>query len=161
MAIKKLVLDDLFDDDEFTLIGIHSNLEDFRLAYLINKHLQTHLSRKSNDMKSDNLAAHYSIFEWVDEEQLTVWNLVSNSCKVEVLQQPALGDSLFGASKTTKTYHLLPEFKRVNYVLKIETELPEQAQKLILNTIQDIKQVVMAHFIDADLLKSKENLIFN
>jgi len=161
MAIKRLVLDDFFEDEEFTLIGIHSSLEDYRLAYLLNKHLEIHLSRKPTDMKSDNLAAHYSIFEWVDEAQLTVWNLVSNSCKVEVLQQPEMLDSLFGASKTTKTYFLLPEFKRVNYVLKIETELPEQAQKLILNTIQDIKQVVMAHCINANLLKSKENLIFN
>ncbi|TYB74076.1 IPExxxVDY family protein [Bizionia saleffrena] len=161
MANKKLVLDDFFDDEEFTLIGIHSSLEDFRLAYLINKHLQSHLYRKPYDIKSDNLAAHYSIFEWEDQEQLRVWNLVSNTCKVEIQQQPDTRDSLFGTSKTTKTYHLLPEFKRVNYVLKIESELPEQAQKLILNTIQDIKQVVMAHFIDADLLKSKENLIFN
>lgn len=161
MAIKKLMLDDFFEDEEFTLIGIHSNLEDFRLAYLINKHLQIHLYRKPIDFKSYNLAAHYSIFEWEDQEQLTVWNLVSNICKIEAQQQIASLDSLFGENSTTKTYHLIPEFKRVNYVLKIESELPLQAQKLILNTIKDIKQVVMAHIIDTDVLKSKENLIFN
>ncbi|SEA57636.1 IPExxxVDY family protein [Bizionia paragorgiae] len=161
MAIKKLVLDDFFEEEEFTLIGIHSNLEDFRLAYLINKQLEIHLYRKTEDIKSDNLAAHYSIFEWIDQDQDTVWNLVSNTCKIEMQQQPDSVDSLFGDGKTTKTYHLLPEYKRVNYLLKIESELDDDEQKLILNTIQEIKQVVMAHFIDANQLKSKENLIFN
>ena len=62
--------------------------------------------------------------------------------------------------KITRTYHLIPEYKKVNYFLKIDNETVYN-EKLILNKIQEIPQVITAYSIDADQLKSKDNLIFN
>ena len=37
-------------EDDYLLIGIHSTEEDYRLAYLLNKHLQLKLARKPQDL---------------------------------------------------------------------------------------------------------------
>ena len=109
MAIRKLILDDFFDDEEFTLIGIHCNIEDYRLAYLLNQSLEISLIRKEKDIDNNNQETNYSIFEWEDQTQLNIWNLVSNSCKVESNNIVSALDSLFSTSQiTTRTYHLIP-----------------------------------------------------
>ncbi len=86
MAIKKLILNDFLEEIDFTLIGIHCSLEDYRLAYLLNAHLNINLRRKSSDLDYNNGQVLYSIFEWEDEKRLTTWNLVSKSCKLETFE---------------------------------------------------------------------------
>jgi len=56
---------------------------------------------------------------------------------------------------------LLPEYKKVNYLLKIETDLTINKEKQILNKLLKIPQVVTAYSIDVDTLKTKNNLIFD
>ncbi|HLV14547.1 MAG TPA: IPExxxVDY family protein [Xanthomarina sp.] len=161
MAIKKLSLDDFFDDEGFTLIGIHTSLEDYRLAYLLNSKLKIHLKRKKHDIDFSN-NAWYSIYEWDDEKQLVTWNLVSNICKLETTNSE-ISNSLFSDSGNfTETFYLLPELKKVNFLLKISDEqLAFSETQRLINDIQDIPQIVTAYSIDIDTLKSKNNLIFN
>jgi hypothetical protein len=45
MAIHKLALDD-FQDVDYHLYAIHSDLEDYRLAHAVNLQLKTQLRRK-------------------------------------------------------------------------------------------------------------------
>ena len=45
LTITKLNLEDSFSE-EFSLLAIHTDLEDFRLAYFLNKTLGLNLSRK-------------------------------------------------------------------------------------------------------------------
>ncbi len=161
MAVHKLILDDVFDEVLYTLIAIHCTLEDYRLAFLINKYLGITLKRKSSDLDFDNGKSTYSIFEWEDYKQLTTWNLVSNVCKTESYQQVNY-DSLFhNHEKITKTTHLLPEHKRVNYFLKIDNEFNFSKEKYIINSILKIPQIATAYSIDSNQLKSKDNLIFS
>lgn len=161
MAIRKLVLDDFLETEVYTLIGIHCTIEDYRLAYLLNKALQINLSRKPKDLDNCNLKTTYPIYEWENPAQLAIWNLVANSCKVKSNPDTNTLNSLFNAQQaSTKVYHLVPEYKKVNYLLKIENELSSNREKLILNNILNIPQVVTAYSIDAEQLKSKDNLIF-
>jgi len=44
MQVYSLDIDD-FNEDNYILIGIHTALEDFKLAYLLNKNLDTHFSK--------------------------------------------------------------------------------------------------------------------
>jgi hypothetical protein len=161
MAIRKLVLDDFLETEVYTLIGIHCTIEDYRLAYLLNKALEINLSRKPKDLDNCNLKTAYPIYEWENPTQLATWNLVANSCKVKNDPDTNTLNSLFNAQQgSTKVYHLVPEYKKVNYLLKIENELSSNREKLILNNILNIPQVVTAYSIDAEQLKSKDNLIF-
>ena len=66
MALHKLLVDD-FDDDSYKLIAIHTRLEDYRLAYLLNKYLGLKFKRKDHDIDFKYLESSYSIFEWDNE----------------------------------------------------------------------------------------------
>ncbi|MCX7551225.1 IPExxxVDY family protein [Xanthomarina sp. F2636L] len=161
MAIKKLSLDDFFDEADFTLIGIHTSIEDYRLAYFLNSKLNINLKRKKLDLDFKN-NANYSIYEWEDHKQLVVWNLVSNTCKVETTN-PILDNDLFtGSGKIIETNYLLPELKKINFLLKINDELlPTNKSLKIINKIQEIPHIITAYQIEVEQLKSKNNLIFN
>lgn len=159
MALHKLVLDDYYDAS-FSLIAIHCRLEDYRLAYLLNQHLDIHLVRKPQDLDYKYFAASYSIYEWEDHRQLITWNLISNVCKKEEDSLQSSG-SLFNEKQTVlKTYHLLPEFKNVDYLLKITTEEESLDDQQLLQTLQGIPQLITSYSIDAEHIKSKDNLIF-
>ncbi|TXG37313.1 IPExxxVDY family protein [Seonamhaeicola maritimus] len=160
MAIHKLVLDDV-EEDLFTLIAIHCTLEDYRLTYLLNKFLGITLTRRASDLDFQNGELTYSIFEWEDCKQQTNWSLVSNVCKTEDYRQ-GISDSLFSIQeKTTKNNYLVPEYKTVNYFLKIDNEFNFSKEKYILNSILKIPQVATAYSIESDQLKSKDHLIFS
>ncbi len=45
---------DDFEDDIIVLIAMHCRLEDYRLAYLINKHFGIKLERKASDLDYNN-----------------------------------------------------------------------------------------------------------
>jgi len=115
MTVHKLILDDAFEEALYTLIAIHCNLEDYRLAYLLNKHLGITLSRKASDIDYNNGQVSYSIFEWEDHKQLVTWSLVSNICKTEELRETDYKSLFDNQEKITKIFQLLPEHKTVNY----------------------------------------------
>ena len=98
MAVHKLLVDDFYDAS-FSLIAIHCRLEDYRLAYLINQHLNTRLERLRQDLDYKYLDANYSIYAWEDEQHLTTWNLISNVCKKEEASLQSSG-SLFNTEQT-------------------------------------------------------------
>ena len=162
MAIHKLILDDVFEEVAFSLIAMHCTIEDYRLAYLLNKHLGINLTRKPLDLDVNKGKSAYSIFEWEDDKQLTVWNLVSNIYKTQEVQKQVNQQSLFNTQEQiTKTFNLLPEYKGVNYFLKIDNDNNFSKETYILSNILNIPQIVTAYSVDVNQLKSKDNLIFS
>lgn len=159
MSIHKLELDDAFDAVCYTLIGIHCTLEDYRLAYLLNKHLGIVLERKTEDLDFSDGFASFSIYEWEDYQQLLTWNLVSNIYKSQIVEE-ADNITLFNTLQT-KTAYLLPEYKTVNYFLKMSRDHEVIEDQNILNKILSIPQVATAYQINPDTLQSKQNLIFS
>ena len=158
--MRKLILDNILEDIDYAIIGIHCSIEDYRLAYLLNQYLNLKLKRKLLDIEYDDTSS-YSIFEWQDEKQLIFWNLVSNTSKIEV-NHAADANSLFiNQERFTKTQHLIPEFKNANFILKISDNPNASIVKRILNKILSIPQVITAYRIDAYQLKITDQLIFN
>jgi hypothetical protein len=161
MAIHKLVLDDVFEEVSYTLIAIHCTLEDYRLAYLLNKNLKISLIRRAKDLDYFKGTSTYSIFEWEDCKQMVTWSFVSNVCKSRISEQ-VNSASLFSTQQhITKTSYLVPEYKNVNYFLKIDNQFNINKETQILKSIIDISQIATAYSIDASQLKSKDNLIFS
>lgn len=159
MAIRKLILDDFFENHSFTLIGIHCTIEDYRLGYLLNKSLNLHLKRQTKDLEN-NKNTIYSIFEWEDKFLYNTWNLVANNCKIE--KEIESINTLFNLPQNEiKMHPLIPEYKKANYLLKISDELPNGKAQIILKKILEIPQIITAYTIETNTLKSKDNLIFN
>ena len=158
--MRKLILDDILEEIDYALIGIHCSIEDYRLAYLLNQYLNLKLKRKALDIEYKD-TSNYSIFEWQDEKQLTIWNLVSNTSKIEVNDAIDASSLFINEEKFTKTQHLIPEYKKVNYILKISDNPNTNIEKRILNKILSIPQIITAYGIDAKQIKNTDQLIFN
>ena len=159
MALHKLLVDDFYDDS-YKLIAIHCGLEDYRLAYLLNKNLELKLERKRKDLDFRYLTSSYSIFEWNNAARYVNWNLVSNVCKKEEDSLYSTGTLFYKAEKTIKTFHLIPEFKKVDYFIKISEETQNVNEKMILNKLHSIPQIITSYTVDPLHIKSKDHLIF-
>ena len=124
MQVYSLDIDD-FNEDNYTLIGIHTALEDFKLAYLLNQNLDIHFSRASYSLDFESNAS-FSVYNYSNEAYDSDWYLISNSFTEE--RTNAL-DTIALATET-KTY-LIPEKKKVDYFIKI---VGEPTQETIYKT---------------------------
>jgi hypothetical protein len=163
MGHHKLVLDDDFKE-EFSLIALHCSEEDYKMAYLLNKHLNLGLKREAVDLNfsNDHNEARFSLFHFNSSLQYTSYDFVSNKCKSLGLLDESSG-GLFGeeASEKNVTTYLLPEFKKVDFFLKIYSEFSTIPLRNIIASINEINQVISAYEVNSEKIKSKNNLIFD
>jgi hypothetical protein len=157
MAVYK-ILDDFYEPT-FSVIAIHSYLEDYRLAYLLNLHLQSKLKRLHVNIDFKDKTS-FSVYEWEDEYQHTVWNLISNKFHTESDVIEIKGENLFSLNNTTMTHFLIPERNRIDYFLKIDNGTTVPDLKKIVAKINMIGQVSTAYHLNIESLKSRNNLIF-
>ena len=157
--MHKLLVDD-FEDLNYSLLAVHCEMEDFRLAYFLNQSLATRLSRTKEDLDFLTSLATFSVFEWSNPLLQTDWHLIKNNCLVEKV---AVSEGLFLETndKSWVKHSLIPEHNSVDYLLKIDNGGGFINEKEILNKIQKISKVSTAYSIDVSQLKSKEHLIFN
>ncbi len=156
MQVYSLEMDD-FCEEEYSLIGIHSTLEDYKLAYLLNKNLKTRFYKAKEDLEfvRENKKASFSIYNFENREYDFDWFLIANSYRRE---NQTVSNELLLTSET-KTY-LIPEKKKVDFFLKISGESEYEFVMKTINTIKNIDNVITAYSIDKNTLKSKDFLIF-
>ena len=160
MALYKLHIDE-FDEVDYELIAIHTSMEDYRLAYFLNQKLPILLSKSKNEIHTTikEGETHFSRYLFEDAEKGAYWHLIQN--KNEVLVQKKENIQNLFANTTievaTKVF-LLPEFKKVDYFLKIENT--ELGIIEITNYINSIDQISAVYTVDSTKIKSKNNLIF-
>ncbi|NJY61352.1 IPExxxVDY family protein [Salinimicrobium sp. CDJ15-81-2] len=162
MPAHKLVLDEVFEQP-YKLIAIHSSVEDFKLAYLLNKHLNLRLARTPKDIDLHMEAEHvlFAHFIYEDQQKYCTYHLVSNISRREAMSGSGEDSLFFGEQLAVKKSYLLPEFKQVEFLVKIEDELDAVSEKLLISRILEIQQISTAYAIDFDRIKTKENLIFD
>lgn len=139
----------------YTLFALHSSLEDYAVVYALNKYLKSKLFRSKADLDI-SVDLSFPIFEWKDMANDCVWTLINNSCRRELQIE---NEGLFQNELAVTTHYLVPEYKDVDYFLKIEGDTLSDEQDL-LNTINTIPRIITAYAIAPETLKSKENLIF-
>lgn len=163
MANLKLVLDEEMDEP-YTLVAIHCSEEEYKLAYLLNAQLGTRFKRRSSDLdfSEDGFVVTYPIYDFEDIQKYNSFQLVANRCRFEniALNSP-IGLFANGVSEKAKTHYLLPEFKKVDYILKIYSDFEAIPLRQIISEINEIKQVISAYTIEMNDIKSKNNLIFD
>lgn len=162
MPAHKLVLNDVFEQP-YKLLAVHSSVEEYKLAYLLNKHLGLKLARtpKDIDLHKGNESNYFAHFIYEDLRQYCTYHLVSNVARREG-RTGSIKDSLFfGDELAVQKSILLPEFKQVDFLLKIEDELDAVSLKMLNALILEIPQVSTAYAVDFHHIKTKENLIFD
>jgi hypothetical protein len=156
MQVHSLELND-FSDNNYTLIGIHSTLEEYKLAYVLNQKLNTQFVRAeySLDFENKNNNAAFSIYEFINTKFSQSWFLISNQF-TNYLDGVSTG--LFPSNEIT-TY-LIPEKKKVDFFLKLEGDFNYDYIAKKVEEINSINQVITSYKIDPNTLKSKDFLIF-
>ena len=158
MAISKLNLED-FCNEVFSLFAIHTDLDDYRLAYFLNKHLGINLFRKTFDLDFVNSKGSFSVFEYIDQTNFLKWSLISNIYNYNFSTKASNDDLFVESNNLVQKVNLLTEYKNVNYLLKIENNESQVDLEAIAKEIKSIPQVITLYDINKDL-KNKENLIF-
>ena len=160
MAIHKLYIDE-FDEIDYELIAIHTSLEDYRLAYFLNQKLPILLGKSKIEIQINikEGVTGFSRFIYENNASKCCWSLVQNKNEVTILKSDN-NKNLFANSSyevATKAY-LLPEFKKVDYFLKVENN--DNEIEKIIKTINTITRISTVYSIDTNKIKSKNNLIF-
>jgi hypothetical protein len=162
MAIHKLDFGE-FDEIDYSLIAIHTSLEDYRLAYFINQKLHVNLNKSIKEIQITvkEGETHFSRFHYYEKKKEISWDLIQNKNEV-IQQQKEENQSLFSnvnIEVATKVY-MLPEFKKVDYFLKIENSDENLNLLKIQNELNTIDNIATLYIVDTNKIKSKNNLIF-
>jgi len=162
MAVHKVYIEE-FEEDDYYIIAIHTSLEDYRLAYFINREIAIHLSKNDSDIQSQVKEGETSFarFTFEDEKNDINWNLVQNKNEIEGKENTITQD-LFSNSENSfsSSAYLLPEYKKVDFFLKIENAEKDINITEIVSKISAIDSIKMVYNVDKDKIKSKNNLIF-
>ena len=139
---KRYILDDI-DEGEFKLISIHSNCEDFKLAYLINLTCNSRFSKLKKKVYENRSKVEFQIFEWIDIARGICCYLFSNrslSFKVDLEK----GGGLFDIPKT-KELSLVQDLKDADYIIKINSGIDAASLVKELETIKEVSYCYQPH----------------
>lgn len=141
-GLGKLVLDTEFEYD-FDLIALVSPVKDYRLCWLINKHLNIDLCRNEDleiNLTREKKLAYFSLYSYYDNlDKLSVF-LLNNKFNND---------------------YLLPELKQADFLLMIKGGLADIEKDRYVSAIKAIPVVQTLFEINPYSLKSKQNLIFD
>ncbi len=156
MHIHSLVLGD-FSDNNYTLIGIHTTLEEFKLAYFLNLKLKTKFAKAKYDLDFENKKsnASFPVYEYLNTKFNHNWFLIVNKYKSK---SKPIKTGLFSSSNIIT--HLISEKKEIDFFLKLEGSFDDEFIVDAVVNINKISQVITSYTINPNTLKSKEFLIF-
>ncbi|WBX71426.1 IPExxxVDY family protein [Tenacibaculum retecalamus] len=146
-----------FATNDYALIGIHTVLDECKLAYLLNKYLHVKF-RKANydlDFTQKNHQSFYSVYEYVDITLDCDWFLITNVYKST---RKTVSTSLFNESDSIT--RLVPEKKKVDFFLKITGDFNFEYIVKTIEKINKIPQIITSYEVEVESLKSKDFLIF-
>ncbi|MBT8307526.1 MAG: IPExxxVDY family protein [Maribacter sp.] len=153
VAVHKICGD--FIEDSFTLIALHSSMEDFALVYAINMGIKSRFKRSSKDLELSQYMS-FPIFEWQDELHDRYWTLIANE---STKSKRLVREGLFQDEISFAKGHLVPEYKEVDFFIKVEHD-DSLDKAMLVKELLAIPKMVTAYSVDADKLKSKNNFIF-
>jgi len=147
--------------ENYYLIAIHSDLDEFRLAFFLNDKLSIGLIRKNIDIILHENKSNYSIYEYLDEAMFLKWIFFSNKSLVAEKTSNNELLNLFSQENIVQNeISLINQPKGVDYFLVIENVKNKIYVEKVLKKISEIRGVITA-FISDKKLENKENLILS
>lgn len=158
MVHHKLDFTDFFSS-EFALIAIHSKIEDYRLAFFLNKIVGLGLIKSDESVIQlvKGVSFDFSKYLFEDEENMMDWILVENK---QLKQSTGVYGNLFMNFEQVSYSYLIPELKKADYILKVEGDFEVDMVADVIEKTKQINNIQMAYAVDVNQIKSKNNLIF-
>jgi hypothetical protein len=129
-------------ENDYSLIGIASHENDYRLSWAINKSLGLDL-KKNEDFTIDHpkhkITVNYSLYIFDDENNYITYNLISN--------------------KSEKGF-LIPEMKNIDFILRVSGSPDQNLLNDLLFKLKKIDIVITAFLINEVSDKLKKVLMF-
>ena len=144
------------DQDDTAVFAIHSEWPDYQLIFFLNRELRLQLKRQKEDLEFGQ-GYFFRWFAFDHHKHFSRYTLIQNTLKTGVNRQAEL--DLFADNRFEEIYHVLPEYKRIDYLLKVEGESEEQLA-FILEKLKQLDQIVMVYALNSHQIKSKTNLIY-
>ena len=156
-----LVLNLEEEEEDYTLFGIRSNLNDFSLVYFINKNLQINLTRENMDLSMIYLQKKifFSLFNYYNHSTHNQWSLMKNKMEFKNIQVEQ--NNLFSNNQMSMFMYLIPECKNFDFIIKI-TGLVFNKKEIIslINKINNIEIISEITELENLSIQSKGNLCF-
>ncbi|MEX6626933.1 IPExxxVDY family protein [Tenacibaculum salmonis] len=143
--------------NDYTLIGIHTMLNEYKLAYLLNRYLNIKFSQAAYnlDFTEKNNTSFYTVYEYTNTELGYDWFLIANVYK---LNNKKVKTSLFEENYSVR--YLVPEKQKIDFFLKIESGFDIEHIVKTIEVINNIPQIITSYEVEVESLKSKDFLIF-
>jgi hypothetical protein len=139
---KRYILEDI-DEGEFKLISIHSNCEDFKLAYLINLTCNSRFIKLKKKVYENGSKNEFQIFEWIDIARGICCYLFSNR-SLSFKDDLEKGGGLFDIPETKELY-LVQDLKEADYIIKINSGIDAASLVKELETIKEVSYCYQPH----------------
>ena len=152
--IYTLEIEEVIEKDHW--IGIHTSLEPFQLAFIINQNSRLKLSRSKKDIFSEKKQGVFEFFEWVDPIKDIVCNLLSNRFVIEKNKKKLNNNVLFKLPERNELY-LIDEFKHVDLLFRSSNEKIIKSIKYLL--IEE-PMTSLVYSIPEEKIRNQLNLIF-
>lgn len=151
-AVHKILTD--FYEDSFSLLALHSSLDDYAVVYALNLCLKSNFKRTAKDLELFDKVS-FPIFEWKDVKKDRFLTLITNKGTKE--QTNVLGN-LFENQPSFARFQVVPEYKDADYLLKIEHD--DNLEENLIRSLMAIPKIVTVYAIEIENIKSRTNLIF-
>lgn len=161
MTIHKLFIDD-FEEADYQLIAIHTILENYRVAYFINQNLPILLHRNKKEIliASEKQKIGFLNFHFTDTKKEIFYTLIENKKAISLPQKNKTITLFKEEQEFSNAIYFLPEFKNVDFFLKIEGDENQIDITKITTKLNTIDQISTVYAVDKRRIKSKNNLIF-
>ena len=145
--IKNYILDEI-DEDNFSLIAVHSSCEAYHLAFLLNSECQCRFTQTKFKKKGLPTDSYFVTYEWIDLIKGIEIRLFSNRC-LKFRDKLQKGSGLFDIPETKELY-LVKDLKDVDYIMKIDSGIEGQT---MIEKMEPINQVSYRYLVDQRKLK--------
>lgn len=142
-------------EHDYTLIAINSTLEDYRLAYFLNRAFNVKLNCQPKGLLFEDKNCSFTFYDYECNISFSSWSLLANKHIYSSVSENE--NDLF--KEESKTNYLINEKKNIDYFLKINGDVDVDDFQLT-KKIKNIKGVITSYLINPQTLKSKDYLIF-
>ncbi len=130
----------LENEYDFELIGISCHSKDYRICWSLNNALKTNFKRiEDYEIQKKNEIINFPFFEYIDEDNNIEYFVIAN--------------------KSSEGY-LVSEKQSIDYFLVLKGSVSDKLVENLAKKVKEIDVVILAHRIDVNELKSKQNLLF-
>ena len=145
----------------YTLFGVRTKLNDFTLAYNLNKKLNMNFFREDDDltMISFNQKIYFSLFNFYDEQNNNMWSIIKNKARIKNLSNEQ--NSLFSNDQMTSYKFLIKECKDFDYIIKVTGIIFNKKEIIyLINKLNNIEIASEINDLEHLSIQSKQNLCF-